>query len=578
MKNMLWNVIWIVLLSVTVQAGEKRGLQLAKFKDQAGQEVGLYEESHALVIGVSDYTGGWPDLPGVKQDVQAVKTALEEQGFQVTTVEDPTRSQLERTFHEFITQYGQSPDNRLLIYFAGHGHTLKLAYGGEMGYIVPVEAPNPYDDERGFLATAMDMQQIEVYARRIQSKHALFLFDSCFSGSIFSLSRAVPEHINYKTAQPVRQFMTSGSAEEQVPDESIFRRQFIAALLGEADVNGDGYITGSELGEFLQGSVVNYSKSSQHPQYGKIRDPNLDKGDFVFVLSGPVYIDTVQISPEAAQAGDPEVDMWELVKHSDTSSDIEDFLAAFPQGRFANVAQLKLKQLQRQQVRKEEPESAQEQSQAAFEFVADFEHGFRGFDEGNEKRGGKLTIIDDPTGSKRGKVLKGKITKRVSEDDGYEIYPQKTFSFQEFPCRIQEDIWISQKLYDDVLDDEWFGYISLYGSADWDHGAHCTVNTALWDDRYMHLGICDADENQFFPDLASDAPMFESETWHTITLEIDASGMAALYQDHQLVSREKLHPTSRNGLEYVHGGPITGPAALGKGGYVLVDNLSITCW
>ncbi len=41
MKNMLWNVIWIVLLSVTVQAGEKRGLQLAKFKDRAGQEVGL---------------------------------------------------------------------------------------------------------------------------------------------------------------------------------------------------------------------------------------------------------------------------------------------------------------------------------------------------------------------------------------------------------------------------------------------------------------------------------------------------------------------------------------------------------
>jgi len=30
--------------------------------------------------------------------------------------------------------------------------------------------------------------------------------------------------------------------------------------------------------------VVNYSRNAQHPQYGKIRNPNLDKGDFIFVL------------------------------------------------------------------------------------------------------------------------------------------------------------------------------------------------------------------------------------------------------------------------------------------------------
>jgi hypothetical protein len=45
------------------------------------------------------------------------------------------------------------------------------------------------------------MQQMEVYARRIQSKHALFLFDSCFSGAFFHLSRGIPEHISDKTAR-----------------------------------------------------------------------------------------------------------------------------------------------------------------------------------------------------------------------------------------------------------------------------------------------------------------------------------------------------------------------------------------
>ena len=80
----------------------------------------------------------------------------------------------------------------------------------------------------------------------------------------------------------VRQFITSGSAEESVPDKSIFRDQFLAGIGCEADRNGDGYVTGAELGEFLDERVVNYSHASQHPQYGKIQDPALDKGDFVF--------------------------------------------------------------------------------------------------------------------------------------------------------------------------------------------------------------------------------------------------------------------------------------------------------
>ncbi len=357
MKYVVFVLIFSITLPGLTLASEERGLQLMTIKDQSGQEIDLYEESHALIIGVSDYTEGWPDLPGVKKDVQAVKVALEEHGFHVVVEANPNRTQLEQAFTDFINRYGQQPGNRLVFYFAGHGHTLTLAYGGEMGYIVPTDAPNPHREKPRFLATARDMQMIEVYARRIQAKHALFLFDSCFSGSIFALSRAAPDSITYKTARPVRQFLTSGSAEEQVPDESIFRQQFIAALQGEGDVNGDGYITGAELGEFLQNTVVNYSKGAQHPQYGKIRDPHLDKGDFVFQLNIQVDLTIVPTSvvPASAPSGDPEAEMWEFVKHSTDISDVNDFLAAFPQGRFSKVAQLKLKQLERQQRPKEHP-------------------------------------------------------------------------------------------------------------------------------------------------------------------------------------------------------------------------------
>jgi hypothetical protein len=261
-----------IICPLTLHAVDPRGMKVV-IRDKSGEEVGLYDNSYALVIGVSKYVSGWPELTGVKKDVEAVKKALENQGFHVSVLEDPDRDGLDKKFRDFIYQYGRNPDDRLLFYFAGHGYTVRLAYGGDMGYIVPADAPNPNVDLDGFKAKAISMETIQVYARLIESKHALFMFDSCFSGQMFALSRAVPENISYKTARPVRQFITSGSAEEQVPDKSVFCQQFVEALDGEADVDKDGYVTGTELGEFLQKNVVNYTRGAQHPQYGKIRDP-----------------------------------------------------------------------------------------------------------------------------------------------------------------------------------------------------------------------------------------------------------------------------------------------------------------
>lgn len=262
-----------------------RGLGVVHIKGEDGREVRLYERSYALVIGVSDYTHGWPRLSGVEKDIEDVARALERHGFLVTKVRNPDSARLDKEFKTFISAYGRGVENRLLFYFAGHGHTVKQSYGEDMGYIVPADAPSPARDRNGFLDKALNMRQIERYAEDIQAKHALFLFDSCFSGALFARSRAVPDAIRYKTSLPVRQFITSGSADEQVPDQSIFRSQFVEALDGEADLNRDGYVTGAELGLFLQDKVINYSRNTQHPQYGKIRNPNLDKGDFVFALT-----------------------------------------------------------------------------------------------------------------------------------------------------------------------------------------------------------------------------------------------------------------------------------------------------
>ena len=325
--------------------------------DAAGNEVALYAESHALVIGISNYTGGWPSLGGVKKDIPAVQAALENQGFTVTVVMDPDRRQLDDAFRLFIGKHGQALDNRLLFYFAGHGHSMMLGYGGEMGYLVPKEAANPNHDEGAFLAAALSMQSIEVYARTIQSKHAMFVFDSCFSGSIFDATRAIPDIIQAKTGQPVRQFITSGSAEQTVPDKSIFRRQFVAALEGEGDLDKDGYVTGAELGQFLETTVTNYTRKSQTPQYGKLRDPLLDKGDFVFALAGgtraapaPAAATPATATRAATDSKAMELAFWNSIQGSTKAADFEDYLAQFPNGTFAGLAKRRAEDLKKTDV------------------------------------------------------------------------------------------------------------------------------------------------------------------------------------------------------------------------------------
>ncbi|WP_020585240.1 hypothetical protein [Desulfobacter curvatus] len=140
----------------------------------------------------------------------------------------------------------------------------------------------------------------------IDAKHAVFIFDACFSGSLLSMVRAVPEEIGNKTARPVHQFFTSGNDKEKVPDKSIFKAQFVADLNGEEDLNRDGYITGTELGSFLQKNVAVYSWETQHPQYGTIRNPYLDKGNFVFIL--PETNDSSRVS--GGDANQPSAPVW----------------------------------------------------------------------------------------------------------------------------------------------------------------------------------------------------------------------------------------------------------------------------
>jgi len=283
MKKRIAFLLLIILLLSFYTFSQKRGFKV--IRTPQGKEVTLYKGSFALVVGNGKYTAGWDELSGAVNDAEGITDVLRKNGFNVTLVKDVDKKTFLAELGNFTYKHGQDEDNQLLFYYAGHGHTTTLASGEELGYLVMVDAPLPEKDPQDFDSKSVDMKSIITWALKMNSKHVLFMFDSCFSGTVLNLrDRVVPKAISDAVRYPVRQFITAGRAAEPVPDRSVFKQLLIDILEGKIEEPiPDGYITGEELGLFLKNKVPEYNKF-QHPQYGKIRDPNLDKGDFVFVI------------------------------------------------------------------------------------------------------------------------------------------------------------------------------------------------------------------------------------------------------------------------------------------------------
>ena len=156
------------------------------------------------------------------------------------------------------------------------------------------------------------------------------------------MARALPPRaITRATALKVRQFISSGDANQTVSDNGRFRRLFIDALDGKepvADPNGDGFITGTELGLFLSDKITNLSEKGQTPRYGKLIAEGFDRGDFV-LEKGQIELPKVAMVSEAPQTPPPSgvtrssaaeaQAAWAMAKQSTSITSIEAFRQQF---------------------------------------------------------------------------------------------------------------------------------------------------------------------------------------------------------------------------------------------------------
>jgi hypothetical protein len=203
-----------------------------------------------------------------------------------------TRENILKAFDKLMDPRKVSPDDRVLFFFAGHGMTRTVG-GKDKGYIMPVDGV-----VGKFASTAISTDQLHEFQEAIPAKHVFFAMDACYSGTIFTRGIGlrqptyadISEALKRYGAKRVRVAITAGSKDEQVTDLadkglSVFTYYFLKGLDGDADVNGDGIITSSELADYVARNVK--FRAPQTPQYGRL--PGDEGGEFVFMrVSTPV--------------------------------------------------------------------------------------------------------------------------------------------------------------------------------------------------------------------------------------------------------------------------------------------------
>ncbi|SVD91828.1 uncharacterized protein METZ01_LOCUS444682, partial [marine metagenome] len=224
----------------------------------------IYDNSYALIIGIDKYKN--KSLDYAVKDAESVANLLKDKfNFPQTNIktllnDEATFLNIRNSLSEIASSAKEN--DRVLIYFAGHGITDILPDGGEMGYLLPIDG-----EKNNLFATSIPMDDIKRISSMSKSKHMLFLIDACYGGlSAVGArgldSRTTPNYIDKITQDKARQIITAGGRGEEVIEKSewghsAFTMNLIRALEdGKADFNDDGYITADELGLFLKEKVT----------------------------------------------------------------------------------------------------------------------------------------------------------------------------------------------------------------------------------------------------------------------------------------------------------------------------------
>lgn len=179
-------------------------------------------------------------------------------------------------------------DDRVVIYFSGHGDQEQSKRGKKFGYLIPFDG-----NKNSLYSTCISMNQLQYFSEKNPAKQMLFILDSCFSGiaGVVHKKGDIPNETRKQVEAFIksegRQIMTAGGADDTAEmskkwnNHSVYTFYLLKGLRRAADYNKDKVISIRELQVYLDSTVPKEAK--QTPQLFNL---NNSEGQFVFYREG----------------------------------------------------------------------------------------------------------------------------------------------------------------------------------------------------------------------------------------------------------------------------------------------------
>ncbi|MFM7329754.1 MAG: caspase family protein [Bacteroidota bacterium] len=261
---------------VTIEATDVNGnIAMRKFTVERKNVDGTaYDPAQArnflFAVAIDDYKNITKLKNPVKDVTDVTKTLLSKYNFDFENVvllknEQATRNNIIEGMRSLIEKL--TPQDNLIIYFAGHGYFDKLL---NEGYWVPVEAQNTTGD---FIPNSLILKILD----NIDTQHTFLVADACFSGSLFaSTSRGYVENVEKFRS---RWGLTSGRL-ELVADGTDTNSPFAKNLLDFLNANSNRNFAVSELVQYVK--IKTAEETSQTPLGNPIKSLGDEGGEFIF--------------------------------------------------------------------------------------------------------------------------------------------------------------------------------------------------------------------------------------------------------------------------------------------------------
>jgi hypothetical protein len=285
----------------------------------------------ALVVGVSKYEHAG-SLPNTLNDAKGLGTTLKRLGFDVETLLDPGRSELEAAVRRFGDRSAGAAAS--VFYYSGHA----LEAGGR-NWILPATAN--INSERDLRFEAVDLNTILEQTDGAAKVSIVFLDayrDNPFAGRIAASGRSLSRGLERVEVTASGMLVAFSTAPGQVAlDGAGIKKNspFTAALLSHIETAG---LEVKSLLSRVTKDVVEATKGKQRPW----QNSSLE-GEFYFVP--PPGRAAAPVAPATTNL---EVVFWDSIKASQEPAEFQAYLTKFPKGAFVELARNRMAALQRQ--------------------------------------------------------------------------------------------------------------------------------------------------------------------------------------------------------------------------------------